>query len=80
MRPVSFPQENTTLTGGPVEVYGAQVDPLPVFKNGTEIVSCWRPSLRERLSILIFGRVWLNIMGGQTHPPVSVWGARKGFE
>jgi len=80
MKYINFPEVNTQLTGGPVEVYGVEVDNLPVFKNGTDIVSCWRPTLRERLSILLFGRVWLNIRGGQVHAPVSVWGARKGFE
>ncbi len=43
-----------------------------------DIVSCWRPSWRERLSILLFGRVWLHV-AGRSMPPVGMTAARNIF-
>jgi hypothetical protein len=43
--------------------------PLPVQQDSTQTLSCWRPYLRERLSVLFFGRVWLCV-SGSAHPPV----------
>jgi hypothetical protein len=31
------------------------------------VLSCWRPSWRERLSVILFGRVWLSV--NSTEPP-----------
>jgi hypothetical protein len=72
MRPVDFPQANGTLAGfervGPL----TRVDDLRVFRDGGTILSCWRPSWRERLAVL-FGRpVWLWVLAAKTHAPVTV--------
>lgn len=91
MTPREFPESNATLTGGPGrKVESAPVGNLPVWRShGDEgvqvdqapvIVSCWRPTWRERLSILVFGRVWLSIVSWRTHPPVSVRGRYTVFE
>lgn len=48
------------------------VDPLPVWTDDEQCVSCWRPSFKERLSILFFGRVWLGVLSGSTQYPVYV--------
>ena len=48
---------------------------LPVWTDGEQCVSLWRPSLRERLSILLFGKVWLIVIGRQ--PPVSLVGCKE---
>lgn len=78
MQPVNFEESNLTL-GAPPGLE-SEVDPLPVFTDGYVCISCWRPSLRERLSILFFGRVWFSAMSGHTHPPVSLEGRRVNFE
>jgi len=80
MRPVRFRESNGTLTGGSPERYGVEVEDLSVWRNGAEIISAWKPSLRERLSLLIFGRVWLRVRSRDTHAPVSLMGIRTVFE
>jgi len=52
---------------------------LPVYRGGTQLVSSWRVSWHERLSILFFGRVWLQVWGGRTQPPVALSGERTIF-
>jgi hypothetical protein len=76
MTPHRFIQANTTLGGGPADKYGTDddVSDLPVFKGGGEIISVWRPSWRERLSILFGGSIWLRVAASRTHPPVDVTG------
>ena len=54
--------------------------PLPIWHDGTQCISCWRPSWRERLSILFFGRIWLSVFSGMRQPPVWVWGTRTPFD
>jgi len=45
--------------------------------DGKRCISCWRPSWRERLSILFFGRVWVDIFSGSTQPPVALMGSHS---
>lgn len=78
MEPVGFPESNKSL-GAPAGMEDA-VLPLPVWSDGQQCISLWRPSLRERLSILLFGRVWLSVLMGSTQPPVSLAGRRKQFD
>ncbi|MCR4283050.1 MAG: hypothetical protein NUV72_08505, partial [Bauldia sp.] len=66
MKPIVFQQANAKLTG----TDGVAV--LPVFRNGREIISCWRPSWRERIALLWTGRVYLRVLAGVTHGPVSI--------
>jgi hypothetical protein len=53
---------------------------LPVFRGDNMIISCWRPTVRERLSILVRGRVWLLIHSPDTQPPVAVQGRKTVFK
>ena len=62
--------------GTPPEVYD-----LPVYKNEEgQSLSCWKMTWKERLEVLLTGRVWLWVIGH--HPPVSVEGENpfKGAE
>ena len=54
-----------------------EVLPLHVFSDGEQCISCWRLTWRERLSALLFGRVWLSVLGGTTQPPVWIWATRE---
>lgn len=78
MEPVAFEQATNILLK-PDSLTDALCGPLPVWSNGQQCVSCWRPSWRERLSILIFGRVWLWVWSGRTQPPVRLDGKRTPF-
>ncbi len=75
MQPKQFPEANGTLAGGPAAQYGTDQDvaDLPVYRGAGETISCWRPSLRERLGILCSGKVYLRV-AASNHPPVSVEG------
>lgn len=79
MKAIGFPEANKTLAK-PVSMTDEECGPLEVFSGDGQCVSCWKPGLRERLSVLFFGRVWLTVLSGETQPPVSVWAARSGFE
>ncbi|HXI16287.1 MAG TPA: hypothetical protein VNM48_07935 [Chloroflexota bacterium] len=50
------------------------IEPLPVVRchvDGTPVLtSCWRLSWRDRLALLIRGRLWLQIMG-TAQPPIA---------
>lgn len=46
---------------------------LPVVRTNTgEAVSCWKPSLRDIVRILIGKPIWLSVYMGGQQPPVCV--------
>ncbi|NDV63774.1 hypothetical protein D0T60_00675 [Bacteroides sp. 224] len=51
-----------------------ECSPLHVWSDGTQCVSCWKPSFIERLKILFTGKIWLGVVSGITQPPVYVSG------
>ena len=74
MRPISFKHANRTLGPPTKQDYSENVmgiAPLPVWSDGEQCVSCWQMSWRERLSALLFGRVWIALLSGETQPPAS---------
>lgn len=75
MFPIKFKEQNgTKLRSKP-----SHVD-LPVYVNDKKSISCWKVSLKERISILLFGRVWVYIFcEGKLHPPIGVLGKRTCF-
>ncbi len=79
MTTIDFPEKTDTLQKPP-SMTDEECSPLLVFRDGTQCISCWRPSWRERLSILLFGRVWLYVVSGRTQPPVALEGKRAIFE
>lgn len=79
MIPVGFPEQTGKLLGGGNDPNGKAVLDLPVFHGDGQTISCWRPTWRERIAILVFGRVWLSVMGRHL-PPVWIGGMRTPFE
>ena len=75
MHPVKFKESNRQLNAP--RGLEEEVNPLHVWTDDIQCVSCWRPTWRERLSILFFGRVWLGVLSGHTQPPVSLHGIRE---
>lgn len=71
MRPITFPQSNKIL-GKPVGMTDEECGSLPVYCDGTYCLSLWQLSLKERLSILFHGHIWLWVLSGYTQPPVSL--------
>lgn len=59
MKPVKFKEQNCTYAEDQPEY-----TPLPALKLDTEmkeVISCWGLSFKERLRVLIFGKVWLSL-------------------
>ncbi len=78
MKPITFKEKNVTLQR-PVGTTEKECAPLDVYRDGRTCLSCWRASWKERLSILIFGNVWIWVWSGITQPPVSLLGAKTAF-
>ena len=57
MKPIEFRENNKVLAKDQ-----PQYQPLPVFMDETETVSCWRLTLLERLTLLFTGNLWLRQM------------------
>jgi hypothetical protein len=79
MEPIKFAESNRELQK-PVGMTDEECSSLPTFTDGKQSISCWKPSLKERLSILFHGRVWLSVCSGVTQPPVWLSGAKTVFE
>lgn len=79
MKPINFPQANKNLLK-PEGWTDEQCGSLPVATDGMVCISCWQPTWKERLSILLFGKVWLYVWSGQTQPPVALDGSRTVFK
>lgn len=74
MKPIEFPEQTKKLEGR----WG--IDGLPIWGNGSVCVSCWKPSLRERLVILFGGPIWVSVLSGKTQPPIAVAAMNKFFK
>lgn len=72
MKPTDFPQANRTFHR-PRSMTDEECEPLRVYvlTNHYALISCWRPTWRERLAILLGRPVWLWVSGG-SHPPVAL--------
>jgi hypothetical protein len=75
MVPVKFPG-STTEFRRPNGMTEEQCASLPALKSYDEegfpvIVSCFKPSFKERLQLLFGGSVWLGILGN-SQPPVWI--------
>jgi len=70
--PRKFRESNLVLLGWPEDEERERVEDLHTFKDDRQIVSCWKLSWRERLSALLFGRVWLGVLTMHTAPPIWV--------
>ena len=71
MKPIKFKEANKNLLK-PENMTDEECSSLWVYTDGEQCISCWKLSFKQRLSALIFGRVWLSVLSGQTQPPVWV--------
>lgn len=79
MNPSDFEEATATLVKS-LRHGDADIGDLRVFRDGARCVSLWKPTIRERLSILFFGNVWLDMLSGETQPPVAVSGRQTYFK
>lgn len=73
MKPIDFPQ-STKVLQKPEKMLDTDCQPLPIWSDGKECVSCWKPTFKERVRILFTGKVWLSVLSGRTQPPVFITG------
>ena len=72
MECVGFKEANITLKGDHItDHYGQRVRNIKAFRDDDEMITKWRMSFRERLSALLFGTVWLRVLG-KVPPPVAL--------
>jgi hypothetical protein len=71
MKPIGFEDANANLTH-PNE----NVADLPAWTNGHYWITRWRLSWRERLSVLLFGNVWVSLYS-EWHPPIAIVGGKE---
>jgi len=58
MQPVNFNESNVTYAKNQPEYL-----PLPVYKTPDgEVISCWKLTFREKLAVMLHGKVWINIL------------------
>ena len=58
MDTIKFPECNATFAENQPEYKS-----LPALKmEDGEIVTCWKPSIKERLKILFSGKIWLSVL------------------
>lgn len=79
MRPVKFDEANKNLLKPP-NMTNEECASLWVFTDGSQCVSRWRLSWRDRLRVLWFGHIWLSVHSGQTQPPVRLDADRTIFQ
>jgi hypothetical protein len=74
MNPSSFKHANRLLGAPkghvPEESEIGEIMALPVWTDGQQCVSMWRATWRERISLLLFGTLWINVWSGRTQPPI----------
>lgn len=79
MEPAKFPQATKELLK-PQDMSDEECGSLPVWTDGEQCISLWKMTWRERLSALLFGKIWLSVHSGQTQPPVWLMAAKQIFK
>ena len=69
LAPVKFPQANKNLTK-PSNMTDEECKSLWVYNDGSQCISCWKLTFRQRLAVLFHGTIWLSVLSGHTQPPV----------
>jgi len=57
MKPVKFKEHNVIIAEKQDEYQN-----LPAYVGNDQVVSCWKLSLRERLVLLLTGKLWWSVM------------------
>jgi len=69
MRAVEFDEQNFILSK-PKSMSDEDCAPLPIFRDGKTVVSCWELSYEDMQEIKKTGRIYLGVLSGSTQPPV----------
>lgn len=69
--PDHFDEENNTLRKPPGWT-DEQCMEIPAHTNGTQVITCWRPTSQDRVRLAMGERVYL-LVAGATMPPVALF-------
>lgn len=75
MKPIEFPEQNVVFAKDQPEYL-----PLPAFRNDGgmgEVISCWQLTLRERLRLLLTGKLWVSLAMFGKPPTPSFFTTKK---
>lgn len=78
MKPIKFDEANNELHK-PESMTDEECKSLWIYHDGTQCLSCWKLSLKDRIKALVFGKVWLCILGTK-QPPVWLDCTKSVFE
>lgn len=70
MVPTSFSESNLVLSRPP-DMTAEQCEPLSVFADGKQVISCWKLTADELKEFQRTGRIWLVVFG-ETMPAVAL--------
>ena len=68
MKPTKFKEANLELKR-PSSMTDEECGSLWVHSDGDQLISCWKLTFWEKVSIILNGKVWLGVMGS-SQPPV----------
>ena len=68
LKPVNFKEANIELHP---RIENPDSKSIRAFTDDKQCITCWKLTFWQRLSVLIFGRVWMGIRSGRMMP--SVW-------
>ncbi len=71
MKPIEFP-EQTKVLQKPESMTDEECQPMAVWTDGQQCISCWKAGFMDRLRFLFTGKMWLSVFSGATQPPVWV--------
>lgn len=71
MIPTNFPEANVEMRGDHMEIDGRKVGNLRVWRGESRFISCWQPTLRERVKLLFTGKLWCTFHQ-DSFPPTSI--------
>ena len=71
---VKFPESNVKLlpNGDEFSMNVESVEPLHVFSDGEQCISCFAPTPAELAALNAGARIWLHVLSGASQPPVSL--------
>ena len=69
--PVSFDESNHDWLK-PDGMTDDECGSLPAYVDDDQSISCWRMSYRDRLRLLLSGRVWVGVLASGQQPPIWI--------
>lgn len=70
MKPIVFDEMNGVLTK-PENMTDEECSSLPVYRDGTQCISCWELSDDDIEKLSKTRKLWVFVISGVTQPPIG---------